>query len=394
MTGVIGYLRSRAVDPIIRYYRETAHPHVELLPNARIGLHAIARTCLAPGDRVLISPLTCHTVMEAFFQAGVAPVFANINPKDGNIDISAIGQRTLRSIKAIVTTNLYGNPDCALELADTAKRHNILLIEDCAHVFETAVGGRRIGSIGDLSVFSFKKFFDVPGGVLAGGDAIRVEKIGEWLRKSCRFPAGARELSGWARKTAGNGLRNLSDLRLRLGDVVSMRPGICAISDPKVRSGVLEVAPRVAMADFLVFPLVEELNRVAAILAHPERFREDWEGGNQELILRVPLEYRRSPYPSTVVHMTVPFFCANRDDLLGYLRGRGIPIWYLYNPPMNYLYASVVPANPLLDLDRLEDWRRRILPLPGRHAGRILSEMAQQGTEPNPAAAGSFPGGS
>lgn len=384
MKGPLPYLRSRAADSILRHYRETSHPHVELVPRARAGLHAIAQTCLAPGDRVLISPVTCHTVMEAFLQAGVVPLFTDIHPGDGNIDVSRLTPRTLGRVKAILTTNLYGNPDDAGELAVLARRHNLLLIEDCAHVFESTVEGRPIGSIGDLSVFSFKKFFDVPGGVVAGRDPRRVEIIRNWLLRSCRFPTGPREAAGWARgvarRAAGGGL--LRDVRHRVGEWRAGRPEEADIVEGRAPSRETDAIPRVNLSDFLVMPLLDDLNRVAGFLDHLERFREDWDRGNRELILRAPLEYRRSPHPSTVVHMTVPFSSPQRDVLLAHLRGRGIPIWFLYNPPMNYLYSGAISAEPSLDLDRLEEWRRRILPLPGRHAGRILSLLVPAAMNP------------
>ncbi len=386
---MIGYLRSRAVDSIFRYYRETAHPHVALLPRARMGLHAVARTCFAPGDRVLISPLTCHTVMEAFVQGGVVPSFVNIDTRDGNIDVSALGRTSLQGVKAIVTTNLYGNPDSALELADIAKRHDLLLIEDCAHVFETTVAGGRVGSIGDISVFSFKKFFDVPGGVLAGKDAERVEKIREWLRHSCRFLSGPRELAGWGRRSLGKHLRNLHTIRRRTDGADSGRP---AASVPPAESGAPGRGPRLRIADFNVYPLVEEMNHVAAVLADPGRFRDDWDRGNRELMGRIQLEYRKSPVPSTVVHMAVPFFAPNRNGLLGHLRARGVPVWYLYNPPMNDLYSGVIPGDPSLDLDRLEEWSQHILPLQGKYAGRILFEMAEMGETRKPTTDGTVRG--
>lgn len=374
---MLDLMRSRAAARILKYYRETAHPNAVLLPRARIGLHAIARNCLSPGDRILVSPLTCHTVMEAFIQGGVVPVFADIDTRDGNIDVARLRPDLLRKVKAMVTTNLYGNPDQAIELAGVARRYGLLLVEDCAHVFETTLEGRRIGTIGDLSVFSFKKFFDVAGGVVTGRDPETIRRIRDWLSAYVRMPSAVSELAGWARGLPGSGrVRKILGFHRRIAgpnkpwqDEVGKRGSSGAPGgDAK--------ATRCDMADFRSMTVAASLETVASYLDAPEKFRDGWNRGNTELILRAGMEYRKSPYPSSVVHMAVPFSCPDRDALLSRLRGSGIPVWFLYNPPMNFLYESAADQGNRLDLDRLEEWRRSILPLPGRFAERVLSGLA------------------
>ena len=162
----IAAARQQSLEAIYGHYRRLYLPHVMLVPSARYGLYVVAKELLAPGDRVLISPVTCRTVISALLAAKAIPVFVDIDTATGNIDVSRLAASELNAARAIVTTNLYGTPDQVHELKSIATRRNLLLIEDCAHVLRTSVRGEEIGSVGDISVFSFKKHFNEPGGVI------------------------------------------------------------------------------------------------------------------------------------------------------------------------------------------------------------------------------------
>jgi hypothetical protein len=166
LQAAINRERRKNEQAILQHYEELYHPHAVLVPSARFGLYAVAKELLSLGDRVLISPITCRTVVEALLAAGVVPVFVDIEPDTGNIDPGRLSDSVLTAARAIVTTNLYGNPDNAPHLRRAAAKHDLLFIEDCAHVIHTVIDGRRVGSLGDVSVFSFKKYFDEPGGVI------------------------------------------------------------------------------------------------------------------------------------------------------------------------------------------------------------------------------------
>src|SRR5262249_1370724 len=132
--------RQKAIQGILHFYRDRYLPETILIPSARLGLFAAAQGMLHSGAIVLISPITCPTVIESLLWAGVTPAFVDIEIKTGNIDVGQLNTSILQRASAIVTTNLYGNPDSADELERIARRHGLLLIEDCAHVLQTSIG--------------------------------------------------------------------------------------------------------------------------------------------------------------------------------------------------------------------------------------------------------------
>jgi len=96
-----------------------------LCPREGSEFYAIAKTYLNPGDKIIISPITCKTVIYALLSAGIIPIFVDIDSNSGNIDVEGIPEKHLREARAIITTNLYGNPDNALEIRAIADSYKI-----------------------------------------------------------------------------------------------------------------------------------------------------------------------------------------------------------------------------------------------------------------------------
>ena len=363
---IIDRQRRTASESILRYYRERYHPHALLVPNGRFGLYAAARELLRPGDRVIVSPVTCRTVIQALLAAGVCPVLVDIEPETGNIDASKLSASLLESVRAIVTTNLYGNPDSALELRRAASAHNLLLIEDCAHVLQSRIGGRLVGSIGDVSVFSFKKYFDEPGGAV-----------------TLRSAEAARKVAG--RIAAETDPRPQSDERLRYlqylvaqaapASVVARLSAVHArLHGPSAAaaSPARDVPPGPPPKAQL--PTTASLLRVAAYLSRSERLISDRAAAAASLISNCPLELKKSPGAQDVCYLVVPFFSSRRDAVVAALRQRGIPTYFLYSPPMNEVFSQLDSTRPL-DRDLIRHWCGNILPIDPRFSREYLESI-------------------
>ncbi len=138
------------------------------------ALHLSMRVAgVGPGDEVITSPQTFAATANAILHTGATPRFIDIRRDSQNLDPEAVGRfleeecradrktgvpvhrASGREVRAIMPIHIAGRPaevDAFRELCDA---WNLLLIEDGAHAVGTEVGGRRVGSIGDLTCFSF-----------------------------------------------------------------------------------------------------------------------------------------------------------------------------------------------------------------------------------------------
>lgn len=135
------------------------------------ALHcAYAAIGLQPGDEVITPPITfiATQATAAFFGAKI--VFADIQPDTANIDPQAVEAAITPRTKAIVAVDYAGHPADLDELRAIADKHKIYLIEDAAHSIGSIYKGRPVGSIADITAFSFfptKNMTTAEGGAVA-----------------------------------------------------------------------------------------------------------------------------------------------------------------------------------------------------------------------------------
>ncbi len=133
------------------------------------------------GGEVITTPFTFAATANSILYNHATPVFADIDPKTFNIDPAAIEEKITENTKAILAVHLYGNPCDLDKLAAICKKHNLLLIEDCAQSLGATWDGKPTGSVGDASCFSFypsKSITTGEGGAILSGN----EKIADELR--------------------------------------------------------------------------------------------------------------------------------------------------------------------------------------------------------------------
>lgn len=109
---------------------------------------------IGPGDEVIVPGFTFIASISAIIYAGAAPVLAEID-RTFNLDPADVERKITPRTKAIMAVHLMGNPARLDELQIVAKRHGLLLLEDCAQAFGASYKGRSVGSIGDAGAFSF-----------------------------------------------------------------------------------------------------------------------------------------------------------------------------------------------------------------------------------------------
>lgn len=133
--------------------------------NGTAALHMAAMAAsLKEGDELITTPITFAASANCALYCGATPVFADINPKTYNIDPASVEAHITDKTKAVVAVDYTGQ---AVELEPLLKMchdRGILLIEDAAHSVGTKYQGKPVGSIADMTTFSFHPVKTVTGG--------------------------------------------------------------------------------------------------------------------------------------------------------------------------------------------------------------------------------------
>lgn len=130
--------------------------HAVSVNSATAGLHlALKILDIGNGDEVITTPMTFVSTANVIVHCGAKPVFVDIDPNTWNIDVKKIEEKITKKTKAILPVHLHGRPADMGEILKLAKKHKLRVIEDAAHAAEAEYNGQKIGSIGDITVFSF-----------------------------------------------------------------------------------------------------------------------------------------------------------------------------------------------------------------------------------------------
>ena len=151
------------------------------------ALHcAYAAIDLRPGDEVITPPITFIATQATAALFGATIVFADIQPDTGNIDPQAVEAAITPRTRAIVAVDFAGHPADLDELREIANRHSVYLIEDAAHSIGSTYKSRPIGSIADITTFSFfptKNMTTAEGGAVASIHPALLEKAKRFSRQ-------------------------------------------------------------------------------------------------------------------------------------------------------------------------------------------------------------------
>jgi UDP-4-amino-4,6-dideoxy-N-acetyl-beta-L-altrosamine transaminase/dTDP-4-dehydrorhamnose reductase len=124
--------------------------------NATAALHAACAVAgIAEGDEVITTPITFPATANAIVYCGGKPVFADIDEDTLNIDTREIRKRLSAKTKAILAVDFAGHPADLDEIKAIAKERGLTVIEDAAHALGAKYKGYRIGSLSDMTIFSF-----------------------------------------------------------------------------------------------------------------------------------------------------------------------------------------------------------------------------------------------
>lgn len=163
--------------PLVQRYQKALGAHFGtenlcLFNNGTLALQIALQGMQISGE-VITTPFTFVATTHALYWNKVRPVFVDIEPRHYTLDPGRVEAAITPWTTAILAVHVYGFPCQHEALADIARRHNLRLLYDAAHAFNVRVGGRNIGQLGDLSMFSFhstKLYHSIEGGMLVFAD--------------------------------------------------------------------------------------------------------------------------------------------------------------------------------------------------------------------------------
>ena len=161
--------------------RVTGAKHAVVVSNGTAALHcACIAAGIGPGDEVITTPLTFAASANCALYVGARPVFADVDPDTYNIDPASIEAHITDKTKAVVAVDYTGQAVKHKEIRAICDKHNLIFIEDAAHAIGTCYDGRPVGSLADLTCFSFHPVKTVTageGGAITTNDDKLYEKL-------------------------------------------------------------------------------------------------------------------------------------------------------------------------------------------------------------------------
>ncbi|SDO85302.1 perosamine synthetase [Paenibacillus sp. yr247] len=137
---------------------------------------------IGPGDEVIVPPMTFISTVHAVSYVGATPVFADVEKDTMNISVAEIEQKITEKTKAIIVVHLAGHPCDMDAIHELAASKGIKVVEDAAHACGAAYKGRTIGSVSDITCFSFHAVKNLTCGE-GGGITCNQEWIARKLRE-------------------------------------------------------------------------------------------------------------------------------------------------------------------------------------------------------------------
>jgi len=163
-----------------------------LLPQCRVGIYLAVKAIVEPQKNEIILPAyTIFDVVNMVLAGGGKPVFCDVKRLTSNIDPEQIVKHITPNTKAVLVPHLHGLSAEITEIKQICDEHGILLIEDVAQALGSSYDGHSLGTVGDMSVFSFGRAKNINaffgGAISVSNDAYRapIEKeLADWPAES------------------------------------------------------------------------------------------------------------------------------------------------------------------------------------------------------------------
>lgn len=149
--------------------------------NGTAALHgAMFAAGIEKGDEVITSPLTFAATSNSVLYQGGTPIFSDINPQTYLLDLEAVRASITPRTKAIVPVDFSGQPVNMQAFRTLADKHELVYIQDAAHSLGASYDGKVVGSVADMTMFSFhpvKPVTTAEGGIIVTNNEKYYEKL-------------------------------------------------------------------------------------------------------------------------------------------------------------------------------------------------------------------------
>jgi UDP-4-amino-4,6-dideoxy-N-acetyl-beta-L-altrosamine transaminase len=130
--------------------------HAVSFSSGTAALHGAAFAAgLKPGDEAITTPLTFAATANCVLYQGATPVFADVSADTLNLDPQHVAEKITPRTRAVFPVDYAGHPADLDAILKLAAQHGLVVIEDASHALGAEYGGRRVGSVADMTVFSF-----------------------------------------------------------------------------------------------------------------------------------------------------------------------------------------------------------------------------------------------
>jgi perosamine synthetase len=168
-----------------QFARKCGAKHGVACANGTVALHlALATMGIGPGDEVILPTFTMIATMNAVTYTGASPVLIDSELGTWNMDVTQLESKITPRTKAIMPVHTYGHPVDMDPVLEIARKHNLYVIDDAAEAHGAEYKGRKIGSLGDATCFSFyaNKIITTGEGGMVLTNSDEVAKIARNLR--------------------------------------------------------------------------------------------------------------------------------------------------------------------------------------------------------------------
>ena len=143
----------------------TGAKHAVAVSNGTAALHcACIAAGIGAGDELITTPLTFAASANCALYCGARPVLADVDLETYNIDPASVEERITEKTKAVVAVDFTGQAVDHKAIRAICDKHGLVFIEDAAHAIATKYNGRQVGSLADMTTFSFHPVKTITGG--------------------------------------------------------------------------------------------------------------------------------------------------------------------------------------------------------------------------------------
>lgn len=189
---IFAFIRGHFKDNIIPTFEGMFSQYIGMkydifTSSCRSALYLTYKSLKIEGN-VIVSPLTCTIAILPLICSGLRPHFVDLDPQTYNMDPEKINECITKNTSAIQVIHLAGNPCDMKPIMEIADDHNLIVVEDCAQGLGAEYYKRKVGSLGDVSCFSFtKNMYGIGGGMITTNDKNLILKVDNFQQRLSNF---------------------------------------------------------------------------------------------------------------------------------------------------------------------------------------------------------------